>query len=161
MITQKELKELIHYDKETGVFTWINPLSVRVKIGTVANCKSRGYIVIRLKNKLYRSHRLAWLYEYGELPKKSIDHINHNRSDNRICNLRDVSYSENLKNKGITKKNKSGNVGVWFDKGRNKWQSFISCKGKRYNLGRFKNKEDAINAREKKKKELGFHENHN
>lgn len=79
--------------------------------------------------------------------KQLIDHINGNPLDNRKCNLRIVSQRENAVNKAISRRNKSGFSGVWFDYSRNKWSSEIKIDGKKCYLGRYKMKEDAVYAR--------------
>jgi hypothetical protein len=109
-MTQKKLKKIVKYDPETGIFTKIKDGSI---CGYNPTCKGYGRIYI---NRLgYYSHRLAWLYVYGEWPKQQIDHINRIRNDNRICNLRDVSPAENMANGGI-KKNKYYPGVVWSNR---------------------------------------------
>ena len=161
MLTQARLKEVLNYDPDTGIFTWIKPPSRRVGVndpaGTILNI---GYIHISIDRKRYVAHRLAWFFTHGEWPKEQMDHINHNRIDNRISNLRCVSYAENRKNMKLFKLNKSGHDGVWWDKSRNKWQAFLDTGGKRIHLGRHVKKHDAIAAREKAKSERGYHPNH-
>lgn len=100
MITQEYLKERLTYNPQTGVFIW-NSSNIKghVKKGKIAGSKdSRGYIKIQIDRKDYTAHRLAWLYEYGEWPKYTIDHINRIKYDNSINNLRDVTQAENNKN---------------------------------------------------------------
>ena len=94
MITQEELKELLDYNPETGLFTW--NVYNNIKNKTTAGTFNDGYIQIKIKQKIYQAHRLAWLYVYGEWPKGQIDHINGIRDDNRIENLRDVTNRETL-----------------------------------------------------------------
>ena len=80
-LTQDRLKELLHYDPDTGVFTWIQKPAPRGRaiIGSVAGgLKQHGYITIGINQREYYAHRLAWLYVYGEWPEDQIDHINHN-----------------------------------------------------------------------------------
>lgn len=100
-ITQDRLKHLLNYNPDTGVFMWARRTSNRVAVGDVADNKDDdGYIRIRVDGINYRSHRLAWLYVYGELPddKNDIDHINGVVDDNRIANLREVTHEINLQN---------------------------------------------------------------
>ena len=81
LITQSRLKSLLTYDADTGEFCWAVSTSNRTPVGSVANCRDKnGYVVIRVDKKLYKAHRLAWLYEYGVWPTKNIDHINLNSS---------------------------------------------------------------------------------
>lgn len=160
MITQSELKELLDYNPETGVFTWKVSNSNRVKAGASANCKKGGYIIIMVKSKAYRAHRLAWLYMYGVWPENQIDHINHNGLDNRIFNLRETTQQENCKNTSISKNNTSGYTGVSLFKDRNKWQAYIMVDRKKIHLGYFEKKDDAALARKAAEIKYGFHPNH-
>jgi hypothetical protein len=98
MITQKYLKEIVHYDPDTGIFTWtIN--RKKVSAGAVAGHNCNGYVSLSINNKNYRAHRLAFLYMTGEWPEFVVDHVNRIRSDNRWCNLRDVTQQVNSTNK--------------------------------------------------------------
>lgn len=145
-LTRDRLKELMHYDQETGVFTRLVTTNNRgAKAGDTAGSKSKnGYLFVSIGYKKYLLHRLAWLYVHGCWPEKDIDHINGIRTDNRIANLRDVSRSENLQNtRGPRANSSSGLLGVSFDKGRNKWTSQIMLDGKHIHLGRFDDKEKA------------------
>lgn len=122
-------------------------LSNRVRIGSVAGAKDKsGYVIIGIKGRLYKAHRLAWLHFYGEWPSFHLDHINGITSDNRIFNLRQCDDFENMQNQGMSTKNKSGYMGVSFDKERCKWQASISVRGKSIGLGRFDCPEDAHRA---------------
>lgn len=160
MVTQKELKKHISYEKHTGLFKWERPTSQRVKKGDiVGSFHNNGYITIRLHTKLYLAHRLAWLYEYGEWPEQ-IDHINHNRKDNRLKNLRSVMHSENGKNQKMAKNNTSGITGVYWDKCRHKWATGIKIDFKTVGRKRFDNLIDAVCYRKGLEREYGFHGNH-
>lgn len=160
MPTQEELKSLLNYDDKTGVFTW-RKSNGPVKSGSTAGyVNEKGYILIGIKGKSYRAHRLAWLYFYGEMPSDDIDHINHDKLDNKISNLRVVSNQENHRNVKMSVANKSGYNGVSFCNNRNKWIARISDGTKYLNLGYFVNKMDAVAARKSKEKELGYHPNH-
>lgn len=159
-VTQKRLKEVLDYNKDTGIFTWILRRQ-GVKLGKIAGYKQKiGYVVISVDQKDYKAHRLAWLYIYGHFPKYQIDHINQKKDDNRICNLRDVTVLENGRNRKISNNNTSRIQGVSWNKGSNKWQAGIMINQKAYNLGTFKNKEDAIKARKEAEIKYGFHKNH-
>lgn len=101
------LKEYLHYNPNTGIFTWIKLSSKysRIKIGQKAGCNNgAGYICIEINNKNYKAHRLAWYLYYGTWPKGQIDHINGVKEDNRINNLRDVTSSTNSKNRTYHRK---------------------------------------------------------
>ena len=159
MITQSELKELLDYDPNTGLFVW--KFSPRFSAGSIAGNKiPRGYIHICINYKQYQAHRLAWLYVFGDWPKNGIDHINRIPSDNRIANLRDVTQSENMKNQKMHFNNKSGVCGVYWHKSRGKWQAQINVSGKCIALGRYKYLEDAVLVRKAAEKKYLFHENH-
>jgi len=162
MLTQERLKELLHYDKDTGVFTRKIKLANGIQVGDIAGCVDgvNGYIVIIIDGKNYRAHRLAWLYVNGGFPKEQIDHISHDRTDNKIANLRSVTNQENQMNKSMLKNNTSGFTGVYWHKPTNKWQSQIMINGKYKHLGYFTNKNDAIKARKEANIEFGFHQNH-
>lgn len=156
---QKELKKILSYDKETGVFTWKINISRKVRKGDIAGMvNSEGYRRIGIKGKSYLSHRLAWLYEYGHFPKNETDHINHYKTDNKICNLRDVTGQENQKNELLTKRNTSGTVGV--GRFKSKWYARIGVNRKTISLGYFKDIKDAIRIRKNAEITYGFHLNH-
>lgn len=110
------------------------------------------------------AHRIVWALYTGKWPDGEIDHINHDRADNRISNLRDISKKENAKNKIMRSDNASGVCGVSkiIERGhwRGYWQAGIGIDGKRLHLGRFTNFDDAINARKTAERQYGFHENH-
>jgi hypothetical protein len=149
MITQKRLKELFHYDEETGVFTrkviTTNSAKLNEVAGTIHPIKKYRYM--RVDNVRYLAHRLAWLYVYGTMPTKQIDHINGIRDDNRIKNLRDVDASTNAENKRrTTTKSKSNFLGVTQDKEHKKWKAQIVVKGVYKYLGFFTTEEEAHKA---------------
>ena len=102
MITQERLRRLLHYEPETGVFTWLERSSPHSKghVGRVAGAFDvRGYWRIKIDYKSYRAARLAWFYMTGEWPTQEIDHINRNPADNRWINLRSVDGSQNTYNR--------------------------------------------------------------
>ena len=147
-ITCSELKECLHYDENSGVFTWIKTMGLRGKKGTIAGSKNKcGYVGIKINRVLYRAHRLAWLYVTGSHPENEIDHINGNRSDNRIQNLRDVTKQINAQNiKRPSKNNSVGLLGVSVHKKTGKYRAVISIRRKSISLGLFDRKEDAAEA---------------
>lgn len=154
MLTQERLKELLHYDEETGVFTRKEKIGRYLK-GSVSGSKHRkGYIQITIDGENYLAHRVAWMYVYGEFPKDQIDHINRIKTDNSIKNLRDVDTSTNHHNIGVRSHNTSGVTGVVWDSRSKKWKAQIILKNKRYLLGTFKTVELAKIARQNKEKEL-------
>jgi hypothetical protein len=122
MLDQKTLKKMLNYDPETGEFTWIMIPNNTIKLGRIAGkLMPNGYTNIRVKKRNYYAHRLAFLWMTGKFPKETVDHINHNKSDNRWNNLRPASYSENMINVKITTRNTSGCKGVYWHKGAQKW----------------------------------------
>ena len=135
MITQKELKELLSYDKDAGLFTKLYRSKNSSTSKGAGWINGQGYKYIMVLGETYSAHRLAWLYVYGELPEFQIDHINHDRSDNRIKNLRSVTHSENQRNRLIPSSNSSGIHGVSWNKFTKKWVSSITVNGKRIHIG--------------------------
>jgi hypothetical protein len=155
------LKEMLDYNKETGIFTWKIDRNGAAKKGRKAGCiSSDGYIVLSLFNKQYKAHRIAWLFIYGNMPINNIDHINGNKQDNRIDNLRDVTHIENSKNLSIDKRNKSGKTGVGWHSVSKKWIANISVNKKLIHLGYFNNLDDAIKVRTDAEIKYKFHSNH-
>jgi len=118
-------------------------------------CKDIGYRKVYFDRRVYYTHRLIWKLLYGEDPVE-IDHINGNRSDNRITNLRSVSHLENTRNSKRRSGNTSGVTGVFWLKDRSKWRVSISQEL----LGEFNKFEDAVAARKQAEKEHGYHPNH-
>jgi hypothetical protein len=147
MLTQSELKCLLHYDPKTGMFTRIFKSSNNVKIGDIAGgIHNKGYISISVLGKVYLAHRLAWLYIYGEFPKEQIDHVNGVRVDNRIINLRECNQYQNNQNLICRKNVTSKYIGVSWDEKRNKWRATIYVNGRQKYLGRFATELEAFNA---------------
>lgn len=164
MITQERLKELLNYDLETGLFTWLQVkprLRSRVAVGSLAgSINSTGYPCITLDTKKYYAHRLAFLYVTGEFPVNDVDHQDHNRANNQWDNLRVATRSENQRNQTMGKDNKSGFTGVCRHKACEKWVATIHVSGKLKYLGIFKDINDAITARKQANIDYGFHANH-
>lgn len=153
-ITQAELKSILHYDPDTGIFTWLIKPNGRVCKGAKAGSVScSGYEQISYKKKNYLSHRLAWLYMYGSFPELSIDHINRIKTDNKASNLREIAFADNLQNVGVRKHNTSGIVGVSWHKSCQKWQAELVVAKKRFYLGLFDSLESAAYARSKAEKQ--------
>ena len=137
MLTQAELQSRLNYNSITGIFTWKNPPRYsNKKDGDNAGWGCHGYIMIKINNKTYSAHRLAWLYMYNYLPP-IIDHINGNPSDNRISNLRPATLSKNQQNSKIPKSNTSGIKGVSWHKATKKWRATLNINGKLKHLGVF------------------------
>ncbi len=128
-MTQEKLKEILHYNPDNGIFTWLINANYSNKKGTVAGRLSK-YYQIQYKNKKYYSHRLAWLYIYGEHPKNQIDHINRDKTDNRISNLRDITDQENKMNKE--------NLSVCYINYKSSAKRWIVTLSRSYNNGKTK-----------------------
>ena len=137
MTTYARLREVLHYDTETGVFTWLKSGSGRRPDLTAGRQHSEGYIHIGIDGRRYYAHRLAWLYMTGAFPKEQIDHKNADRSDNRWSNLREATQFQNNANARRSKRNKSGFKGVSWAKKHKKWTAHISVEGRQINLGLF------------------------
>ena len=147
-LTAERLRELLNYCPETGVFTWrIKPCS-RISVGAVAGSASHGYLEISIESERFLAHRLAWLYTHGVWPAFQIDHLNGQRSDNRIANLRDVEPRINCQNQRKAKgDNKlSGRLGVYFDRGSQKWRPKIQVDGKQIYGGSYASVDEAASA---------------
>jgi hypothetical protein len=128
----------LSYDPVTGEFRWKATRKNGAQAGTIAGCLHRsGYMLISVSRIKFPSHRLAWLFHTGEWPKDHIDHINGGKSDNRICNLREATQSQNLFNSRKPICNTSGFKGVsWYERS-NKYRALITVRGARHYLGLF------------------------
>lgn len=147
-LTQSRLKELLDYDPSTGMFTWKVYRSRFARPGDCAGSPDKnGYVCIGIDGSVYKAHRLAWLYINGSFPSKGLDHINRVKNDNKIDNLREATDSENKQNIGVPANNKSGIVGVRFDKACKKWSAYIKINGIMIFLGLHSSMSDAIFAR--------------
>lgn len=167
MLTQDQLKEVLHYCPETGVFTWLVSMSPRARKGAEAGSTQidnrkhgKAYRRLRLFGHRYSAHRLAFLYMTGEFPEHEVDHKDGNGCNNVWTNLRAVTRAENVKNARKSSANTSGTTGVTWVKSRSRWYACIGVKTLNKNLGYFHNKEDAIAARKAAEVLYGFHENH-
>ena len=156
-ITQQELKAILRYDEATGIFYWISKVNRKVVAGSKAGCMTKkGYIMIGVNHEQHFAHRLAWLYVHGELPKMFLDHINGEKSDNRICNLRPADHSLNNQNQRAAQptNKSSGLLGCYFVKAKGKYKAQIHHSGKSSHIGYFKNAEEAHQAYLIAKREL-------
>lgn len=171
------LKRLIKYDPETGSLIWLERTpemfadakgrqlgscqrwnKVFANKPALASVSKKGALAGSIFAKAYLAHRVAWAIHTGQWPKGEIDHINGNRTDNRICNLRDVSKAENQRNAARRKDNTSGFAGVY--KHKNRYVAHIRIEGVQKVIGRFDTALEAHNFRQVEKLKYGFHPNH-
>lgn len=177
-IDVEHLKEIATYNPITGDVVWKErgPKTFR-RAGPYASAISErwnknragrpittvspmGYVITCIEKRTVMAHRMAWAIYFGEWPQGQIDHINGNKSDNRLSNLRDVTAGENSQNKSRPKSNTSGCIGVHFHKPSQAWHARIMKNGKRFHLGAFNNIKEAKDAYENAKRKHSFHENH-
>lgn len=145
-LTVGRLRELIDYNPETGSMVWkistSNRNPVNSEVGTLLNT---GYRLLTIDGQRYLAHRIAWFYVHGFWPKE-IDHINRDRSDNRMANLRIATRSQNNVNASRRSDNKSGVTGVTWHKGSQKWRATCHINGKQVQVGMFDSIEEAAKA---------------
>lgn len=135
-MNQQQLREILSYDPDSGLFRWLVTRKGASKSKAAGSKMTHGYIAIRIDGKDYTAHRLAWLYVYGVEPSGYIDHINGDRSDNRIVNLRDVSQVVNMQNVYAAKSNsKTGLRGVSWHAQRKKYTARIKSGARYLSLG--------------------------
>lgn len=141
----ERLREALSYDPETGLFRWRVTNSARAMKGALAGAiLVSGYRGIRLDGKLYLAHRLAWLHAQGSEPQEQIDHLNREKADNRLCNLREATESQQCGNVGLSKRNTTGLKGVGRHRGR--WRASLGRHGRTVHLGMFDTAEEAATA---------------
>ena len=159
-----ELRRLLDYDKETGLFTWkVSPWHHNCKFkkgDNAGDLNRRGYLTIKLIGIRYSSHRLAYLHTLGRWPEDQVDHDDQNKTNNKWANLVSCNNRYNHHNKPKQANNKSGVTGVIWKQDINKWISYITIKGKKTHLGSYKDKQEAINARLLSESQNGYHPNH-
>lgn len=179
--TPEEIKQLFEYEPSTGrviykprPLSWFVPTedpSLRERTHNVWNRKhpgtpagikdGGGYLTTALHGKRLALHRIAWAIVHGEWPEGDIDHINGDRADNRLANLRHVTRAENLRNRAKSSNNVSGIPGVTFYTKYQKWMAKFEYKGRTHFVGYFENKDDAASAIRQKRLEVGgFTERH-
>ena len=163
-MTPQELAEIIDYDALTGKMTWKargsrsfdNKLAGKPALAQ----PSGGYQIGRIGGQNLKAHRVAWAIHYGEWPGGMIDHINGDRSDNRISNLRVVDALGNAQNQSVKTTNTSGEPCIsWFARD-SKWWVKITRNGRAIHIGFFDEMRDAVIARDAAYRAAGFHKNH-
>lgn len=173
------LNEILDCDLDTGCLTWRTrgadffPSKKRSPEHSANNWNKKyagkeaffsvnadGYLYGRIFRRQYMAHRVIWAMSNGVWPRNQIDHIDGVRSNNRLLNLRDVTHTENNKNRGITNRNTSGIVGVSWNIRKEKWVAYITVSGTFISLGYHSEKHVAEAARKAAEVKYGFHENH-
>lgn len=142
ILTADRAQELFHYDPISG------ELTRKATSKLVGSKTSNGYLAASVDGKTYLVHRLAWLIVHGSFPSEDTDHINRDKSDNRLENLRDVPRKLNIENRDTTRANTSGVPGVYWEPENQKWRAKIRHNYKQIHLGRFATKAEAIRARQ-------------
>lgn len=144
-ITKEFLRELFDYDESRGELIWKNN-KYKKRNGKIAGTfpKSANYKKVKIDSVPYQLHRLIWIYHNGNAHVETIDHIDRDKKNNRIENLRAATQAENIQNVGIKSTNKSGRIGVFASgRKRNPWRAQITVNGKKKYLGIFSDKEEA------------------
>lgn len=133
------IKSLLAYDPETGIFTRLGSSGGRPEGSVAGSLKSNGYIYLSVDGKRVLAHRAAWFMVHGEIPEFDIDHIDGDRTNNRIANLRKATRAENMQNERKARANNlsSGLLGVSFSKAAGRWMAGIRIAGRRKYLGLF------------------------
>jgi hypothetical protein len=150
VVSLERARELFSYDPQSGLLTRKIPGPFTARIGSVAgSLDKRGYLRVSVDGKSVKVHRLVWLLATGEWPSVCIDHINGQKGDNRLSNLRLATVAENCRNRKVSRNNKSSGVlGVSWHAASRKWQAQITHQKKNHNLGVFDSIEQAAKARE-------------
>jgi hypothetical protein len=157
----ERLRAVLRYDAETGRLFWL-PRPGKLK-WTVQNAgkeaftaNTLGYRCGTIDGVRFQAHRVIWKIVHGREPKGQIDHIDGNRSNNRVENLRDVSNAENARNRRPYCRTTSGTLGVSWTTHHRRWRAYITVEGKQIALGTFREKSDAIAARRAAEAKYGF-----
>lgn len=144
MITYERLKEIVQYDPETGVFTWLECRKKCTPGSVAGSVRPDGYTQIRLDYKRYYAHRLAWLYMTGQHSDKIVDHADGNPRNNAWRNLREATPAQSAQNRGVQKNNRDGVKGV--KRAGHRFYAMISAAGHNRYLGTFETQAEAIAA---------------
>lgn len=155
-----EVDDLFWIDPEKGEVIWKNPQVFNANFlrgkpaGTFGHVL--GYVMICIKRKSYKRHRLIWFYVHKRWPENDLDHIDGDNTNDKISNLREATRAQNMWNSIISKRNKSGTKGVSWSAQKGKWNAQLMVNGHLVRLGQFKLLDDAVNAR--KSAELVYHQ---
>lgn len=178
-VAVEQLRKMISYNPETGALKWLPRTAESFKsarrnpehranvwnaryAGTpaLAAIERWGYAHGDILGLRYKAHRVAWALYHGAWPDHEIDHINGDRADNRIANLRSATHQENMRNQTLSSANRSGVIGVCWNSRRNKWSAQIKVNKKKIHLGLFDDINAAAKVRKRAEIEHGFHPNH-
>jgi hypothetical protein len=141
-VTRARLRELLHYNRQTGEFRWRKRLTTSVRVGEIAGAvNNQGYRRITIEGRPYLAHHLAWLYEKGKWCRRVIDHQDGNPSNNRWSNLRSATRSQSNANRRIQRNNACGFKGVSRE-GR-RWCARVNKNGRPHRLGTFSTPQEA------------------
>lgn len=158
-ISESRLKEMLHYDPVSGVFTWKVDRS-RTKAGCIAASKTgKGYLTVMIDGKRHSLHRLAFIFMGEPEPPEFVDHINGDRADNRWANLRTATMTQNARNQRRHSTNTTGLPGVIWDQ-RTRWRAYAYLDGRYLALGRYHTLLDAAAARKSFESRHDYHANH-
>lgn len=179
VLNPDELRKILDYDQHTGFLTWKPRAASMFAPGkhceahaavswntryankpALASPDGRGYMAGTIFNRAYQAHRVCWAMHFGQWPLGQIDHINGDRSDNRIANLRDVTPAENMRNQRRRVTNTSGVMGVYWHKRDRKWQARIFVGGRQKHIGYFESFGAAVEARKAAEVSLEYHTGH-
>lgn len=170
---QAYFHSLFSYDEETGFLYWkerhpinfknniFNSKFKNKKVGSIlqSDRSKTKYLATYAEGKNYAVHRIIFAMHHGYLPEQ-VDHIDHNGLNNKLSNLRGSNNFDNSRNLPMQKSNKSGHIGVNWHKAAKKWQARANDRdGKRIDLGRYDNIEDAIKVRKEYEIKFGYYEN--
>jgi hypothetical protein len=142
-----EIANYFSYDPITGLVWKHTKIWRSDKIGLPKKVDSHGYLILRFQKKDYKAHRVAWYLQTGDQPPTMVDHRNQQRLDNRWENLRAADASVNGTNAKVRADNNSGATGVYFVVAKNRWLAAINLRGRKFHIGTFLNKADAVAAR--------------
>lgn len=168
------LPRLLRYEPNNGKLFWLErPVEMFPTQGAASwwnarfagkealNTDNHGYYSGTILRRGYLTHRVIWALIHGAWPPEAIDHINGDKSDNRLSNLRSVPHAENSRNTRLRTDNTSGRVGVYWCRRKSKWRAHIYLRSGRYkHLGYFVSFDEACVARATAERENCFHENH-
>jgi len=138
-LTASRLRKIVSYDPETGLFIRLSGRHA----GPTGMLRADGYVNVGIDGKMYRAHRLAWLYMTGSWPSGVIDHVDLSRDNNRWSNLREANMTQNRANTRARSDNACGLKGVSWDADASRWRAQIQMRGKKISLGRYSTPEDA------------------